>query len=268
MKEVLPTFSTEDSAVQLYHGDALSILNALPAESFDLIFADPPYFLSNGGQTCRSGRWVSVNKGEWDRSPGFDQEIAFTRTWLTACRRLLRPDGCIWVCGTMHNIFLVGHVLRELEYKILNDIIWHKIDPPPNLGCRCFVHATETLIWAKKSKRSRQTFNYDTLTEVNGGKPLESVWRLRAPDSNERLHGQHPTQKPVLLTDRILEACSQPGNIVLDPFCGSGTMGVSCARLGRRFVGIDQSRDFIELSWERIQDIFATEEADVSHNAG
>lgn len=220
---------------------------------FDLIFADPPYFLSNNGITCQNGQMVSVNKGEWDKAATFEEIHAFNLQWLRECRRLLKPDGAIWVSGTSHNIFSVGYALQTLGFKVLNDIAWYKVNPPPNLACRYFTHATETVIWARRSPKSRHVFHYDAMKRDNGNKQMQSLWHIKPPAKSEKRYGKHPTQKPEALLDRILRASTNPGDLILDPFCGSGTTGVLCARLGRRFVGIEREIDYLQLAKRRIE---------------
>jgi hypothetical protein len=178
----------------------------------------------------------------------------FNREWLTLCRRALKPDGSLWVSGTLHNIFSVGYALQTLGFKILNDIAWYKVNPPPNLACRYFTHATETLLWARKTPHSRHTFHYADMKAENGGKQMQSLWSIQPPTRWEKRHGKHPTQKPEALLERIVRAASRPGDLVLDPFCGSGTTGVACARLGRRFIGMDRELDYLTLARLRIED--------------
>src|SRR4028119_2353680 len=226
-----PFFLDKRRDLHLLRGGALELLRVAEDESFDLIFADPPYFLSNDGVTCQSGRRVSVNKGAWDKAPAVEEIQAFNVAWLGECRRLLKPDGTIWVTGTAHNIYSVGFALQTLGYKILNDIAWYKVNPPPNLACRYFTHATETILWAKRDERAKHTFNYQEMKQANGGKQMQSLWQLRPPAKHEKRYGKHPTQKPEELLARIILASSNEGHNVLDPFCGSGTTGVVAARL-------------------------------------
>lgn len=223
----------------------------MPESSVDMIFADPPYFLSNDGITCHAGRMASVNKGKWDRSLGLEGNYRFTREWLSACQRLLRPNGTIWVSGTSHIIHIVGFCLLELGYKVLNEITWVKPNPPPNLSCRYFTHATETIIWAGRDKRCRHRFNYSLMKRLNGGKQMTSVWTIEAPGRREKLFGKHPTQKPLALLERIIVACTEEGDVVLDPFCGSGTTGIAAARLNRLFVGLESDEAWVEVSKKR-----------------
>src|SRR5205809_1208836 len=208
-----PAFDDAKHHIRLYHGDCLEILEHIPDDSVDLVFADPPYFLSNGGITCHAGKMVSVHKGDWDKSKGPDANHDFNRAWLAACQRVLKPNGSIWVSGTAHVIHSVGFAMQQLGMKLLNDITWIKPNPPPNLSCRYFTHATETLIWAAKNLKSRHTFNYRLMRELAGGKQMKSVWTIPAPDRDEKHFGKHPTQKPVALLERILLAASNEGDL-------------------------------------------------------
>ncbi len=250
-----PYYSSADGGrLRLYQADSLELLRRMRDESVDMIFADPPYFLSNGGITCVGGRMVRVDKGGWDKSQGIIGDHAFNLLWLDQCRRILKPNGTIWVTGTSHNIHSVGYALQVLDYKILNDIAWYKINPPPNLACRYFTHATETILWAAKSVKSKHTFNYPLMKEQNGGKQMKSLWEILPPGKSEKRHGKHPTQKPEALLWRIVAASTQPGEMVLDPFCGSATTGVACARLGRQFIGIEREAEHLELAVKRLKD--------------
>lgn len=250
-----PYFGSEDGTAVLYHGDCLAILAQLPEQSVDLIFADPPYFLSNGGVTCQSGRMVAVHKGQWDVSGGVESNHAFNQSWLAACKRVLRPDGTIFVSGTRHIVYSVGFAMQQLGFKMLNDIVWYKVTPPPNLSCRYFTHSTETILWAARDARSRHHFDYRTMKLENGGKQMQSLWSIRPPLKAEKRHGKHPTQKPLALLERIVRAASGENDLVLDPFCGSGTTGVACARLGRRYIGIDLERDYLAIAAARLGDL-------------
>jgi site-specific DNA-methyltransferase (adenine-specific) len=263
MPNDLPTPAFDDPAhhLRLYQGDCLDILAALPASSVDLVFADPPYFLSNGGITCHAGKMVSVHKGDWDKLPGpdlgpvrarYDKVHEFNTAWLAAAQRVLKPNGSIWVSGTAHVIHSVGFAMQQLGFKLLNDISWVKPNPPPNLSCRYFTHATETIIWAAKDKKSRHTFNYKLMKETNRGKQMKSVWEIRPPESWEKRFGKHPTQKPVALLERILLASTNEGDWVLDPFAGSSTTLLAAFRLRRQAVGCELSSEFLTLSLRRI----------------
>jgi site-specific DNA-methyltransferase (adenine-specific) len=247
-----PAFHDPKHHIKIYQGDCLEILEKIPENSVDLVFADPPYFLSNGGITCHAGRMVSVNKGEWDKSRGVVANHEFNRAWLAACQRVLKPNGGIWVSGTAHVIHSVGFAMQQLGFKLLNDITWVKPNPPPNLSCRYFTHATETIIWAAKDKKSRHTFNYKLMKETNRGKQMKSVWEIRPPERWEKKFGKHPTQKPVALLERILLASSNEGDLVLDPFLGGGTTLVTAFRLRRHALGCELSAEFLSLSLRRI----------------
>ena len=249
-----PFYASPDGRLRLYQADALGLLRRMRDESVDMIFADPPYFLSNGGITCVAGRMVRVDKGGWDKSQGIIGDHNFNLLWLDQCRRILKPDGSLWVTGTSHNIHSVGYGLQVLDYKILNDIAWYKVNPPPNLACRYFTHATETILWAAKSAKSRHTFNYPLMKEQNGGKQMQSLWSIMPPGKSEKRHGKHPTQKPEALLTRIVAASTSLDQLVLDPFCGSATTGVACARLGRRFIGIERESEYLELAAKRLEE--------------
>ena len=247
-----PAFDDPKHHLRIYHGDCLELLALIPESSVDLVFADPPYFLSNGGITCHAGKMVSVNKGEWDKSRGPDANHDFNRAWLAAAQRVLKPNGSIWVSGTAHVIHSVGFAMQQLGFKLLNDISWVKPNPPPNLSCRYFTHATETIIWAAKSSKSRHTFHYKLMKESNRGKQMKSVWEIRPPETWEKKFGKHPTQKPIALLERILLASSNEGDLVLDPFSGSGTTLLAAFRLRRHALGCELSAEFLSLGLRRI----------------
>ncbi len=251
-------------SIWLYHGDCLEVLDAVfakyPEGCFDMIFADPPYFLSNGGITCHAGLMVKVDKGDWDRSRGPALNHEFNTEWLRRCQRVLKPNGTIWVTGTHHVIFSVGFAMQQLGFKILNDISWEKPNPPPNLSCRYFTHSTETVIWAAKNEQSKHTFNYSLMREMAGGKQMKSVWRIFPPLNGEKALGKHPTQKPVALVERCILASTQEDDLVLDPFMGGGTTGVSCVMTRRRFVGIELDQNHVMLAVKRIANHASTPE--------
>ena len=240
----------------LYQANCLELMDSIakkhPQGCFDMIFADPPYFLSNGGITCQNGKMVSVDKGAWDKSQGIDINHAFNLEWLKRCQQVLKPNGTIWVTGTMHIIYSIGLAMQQLGFKLLNDIIWEKPNPPPNLACRYFTHSTETVLWAAKSTKSKHCFNYDEMKAQSGGKQMKSVWRINPPATNEKLFGKHPTQKPIELLVRCIEASTKEGDFVLDPFAGSSTTGVAALALKRKFCGIESDVNFIELSVKRL----------------
>nr|WP_330390031.1 DNA methyltransferase [Butyrivibrio hungatei] len=243
----------ETDETMLVLSDVFDALNQIPENTFDMIFADPPYFLSNDGITCQGGKMVSVNKGDWDKVNSFDEKHDFNRRWLRECKRVLKPNGSIWISGTLHNIYSVGMALEQEGYKIINNITWQKTNPPPNLACRCFTHSTETILWAQKAdKKSKHLFNYEVMKEENGGKQMKDVWTGSLTSPKEKKYGKHPTQKPLYLLERIILASTNEGDLVLDPFCGSSSTGVAAIKLGRNFVGIDNSKEYIELSKNRI----------------
>src|SRR5712692_5122014 len=247
-----PAFDDPKRHLRIYLGDCFDLLAQIPESSVDLVFADPPYFLSNGGITCHAGKMVSVNKGEWDKSRGPDANHDFNRAWLAAAQRVLKPNGSIWVSGTSHVIHSVGFAMQQLGFKLLNDISWVKPNPPPNLSCRYFTHSTETIIWAAKDKKSRHTFHYKLMKETNRGKQMKSVWEIRPPEPWEKRFGKHPTQKPVALLERVLLASTNEGDLVLDPFAGSGTTLLTALRLRRQALGCELSTEFLTLSLRRL----------------
>jgi site-specific DNA-methyltransferase (adenine-specific) len=246
-----------DRDVFLYEGDAFDVMAAISAKHpygcFDMIFADPPYKLSNDGMTCHAGKAVSVNKGIWDKSEGPELDFEYTKRWLALCQQLLKPNGTIWVSGTHHIIHIVGYAMQLLGYKILNEVTWEKPNPPPNLSCRYFTHSTETILWAAKNKRSKHVFNYDEMREENGGKQMKSVWQILPPGKDEKFFGKHPTQKPVKLLDRIVRSCTKEGDFILDPFAGSSTTGVAALENGRTYCGIEAETEFVQLSMKRLK---------------
>lgn len=228
-----------------------------------MVFADPPYNLSNNGYTVHSGRRVSVNKGDWDKSQGVEGDFDFHQRWISATRRVLKENGTIWISGTYHSIYACGLALNLQGFRVLNDIAWYKPNAAPNLGRRMFTASHETLIWASKSKKARHTFNYDDMREGDfpkdqlkkPGKQMRSVWSLTTPANWEKRHGKHPTQKPEALLERIVRASTISGDLVLDPFCGSATTGVAALRTGRRFIGIDQDPTYLNtLAVPRLMD--------------
>lgn len=258
-EHVRPTkvaYSDAEKGVYLYQGDCLEIMEEIGRKyldgCFDMIFADPPYRLSNGGMTCYAGKVAKVDKGIWDKSEGPELDFAYTKSWLRLCQQVLKPNGTIWVSGTRHIIHIVGYAMQMLGFKILNDITWEKPNPPPNLSCRYFTHSTETLLWAAKSEKSKHIFNYDDMRKEAGGKQMKSVWQILPPAKVEKSFGKHPTQKPVVLLDRCIRSSTRPGDFVLDPFAGSSTTGVAALDLGRRFCGIEKEPSFIELSRSRL----------------
>ena len=245
---------------RLYHDDCLKILETIPENTFDMIFADPPYMLSNGGITCQNGKVVSVNKGKWDESQGFEQDFEFHKKWLSACKRVLKKNGTLWVSGTYHSIYSCGFAMQLLGYHILNDISWFKPNASPNMCCRYFTASHETLIWARKDKKIKHTFNYELMKNGDFSsdfikKPntqMRSVWAIGTPKKSEKTFGKHPTQKPLDLLERIILASTNEGDLILDPFMGSATTGVAALKHNRKFVGIEKEKAFIELAEKRL----------------
>lgn len=247
-------WQSSDGQSRLYHSDCFEVMTAMSSDSVDCIWTDPPYNLSNDGITCVAGKMVKVNKGEWDRSRGIELDHEFNKGWLAACYRILKPTGTIWVTGTTHVYPSVAFAMQQLGYRILNDIIWEKPAPPPNLGCRCFTHSTELILWATKAKKGKDKyiFNYEEMKAENGGKQMKNVWRMNAPGREEKKHGKHPTQKPVDLVARCVRASTNEGDLVFDPFSGSSTTGVATLGLGRHFIGCEMDDKHVELSVRRL----------------
>ena len=251
---IKPYYKSPDRAFTLLHGDCFELLHEFDFK-FSCIFADPPYFLSNGGISVQSGKIVSVNKGEWDKGKSQEEMMQFNLEWLGLCRDKLQENGTIWISGTYHNIFSVANCLTELGYKILNVVTWAKTNPPPNISCRYFTYSTEFIIWARKSEKKPHYFNYDLMKQINGDKQMTDVWHLPAIARWEKSFGKHPTQKPLALLARIIMASTKPGEWVLDPFCGSSTTGIAANLLGRRYLGIDQEEKYIEISKNRREEL-------------
>lgn len=246
---------------ELKPGDVREVLPSMPSESIDFVFADPPYFLSNDGFTVKSGRAVSVNKGDWDRSSGFDEDLEFHRGWIRECLRLLKPNGTIAISGTYHNIYQCGFLLQESGCRIINDIVWFKPNGAPALAGRNFTASHETVLWASKGKNVKHTFNYEVTKNwpsesdviKRPGKQMRSVWSIPTTPKREKTYGSHPTQKPLELLNRLIASCTLLGDVVLDPFCGSGTTGVAAVSLGRRFIGVDLDLQNLDLTRQRIE---------------
>ena len=241
----------KEGTFELYHGDCCDVLPTI--HDIDMVFADPPYFLSNGGLTINSGKIVSVNKGDWDSRTGDIDD--FNYKWIKAVRDSLKPSGTVWICGTMHNIFSIVKVLEELGFKILNTITWQKKNPPPNFSCRFFTHSTEFIIWARKSEKVGHYFNYDLMRVLNGGKQMKDVWTFSAIGRWEKQCGKHPTQKPLSVVSRAVLASTKFGDRILDPFCGSSTTGIAASIFGREYIGIDTESEYLELSKRRYDEL-------------
>ena len=240
-----------DHDFTLYHGDVIGTLTKIRQHKFDMIFADPPYFLSNGGISVQAGKMVSVNKGEWDKSQGRRADRLFTFNWLKACREVMTESATIWVCGTFHNIFTVADVLSELNFKMLNAVTWQKTNPPPNLSCRYFTHSTELLVWARKERRIPHYYNYDLMHKIADNRQMTDVWRMPAIAPWEKTCGKHPTQKPLALVVRAILACTKDYDRILDPFAGSGTTGIAARLTNRSFTGIDIEAKYLSVAAQR-----------------
>ena len=247
-------YQSTDKNFSLYKGDSLQILSQI-SNQFDMIFADPPYFLSNGGKKIQGRRMVSVNKGEWDKKKSSDDIDKFNQEWINQCKPLLKDNGTIWVCGTYHNIFSVEKCLRNAGFRIINIITWQKSDPTPTWGNLHFNFSSEYIIWAKKTPMANHYFNYELMKQLNGGKLMPDVWKLPTVGLWEKTCGKHPTQKPLRLLYRIILASTKVGEIILDPFAGSSTTGIAANLLGRKFIGIEQDEDFLLLGKKRKMDI-------------
>lgn len=254
MKKFFQKFILNKHAT-IYWGDSINVMKTLAPESIDTIVTDPPYFLSNGGISIKSGRVVCVDKGDWDKIGSYEEMNKFNFEWICICKKLLKEHGTIWISGTHHNIYSIGSILKELDFHILNQIIWVKTDPPPNISKRMFTYSYESIIWAKKNKSARHIYNYEQMKEINGGKQMTDVWKIPHVPMEEKTFGYHPTQKPLRLIERIIKASSSQNSIILDPFCGSGTTGVAALKNGRKFIGIDNNIDYIKLSVRRINNI-------------
>ena len=243
-------YKSDDKAFTIVHGDSFDVLPQFDFK-FDMIFADPPYFLSNGGISYQAGKVVCVDKGEWDKGGTPESIMEFNRKWLTLCRQKLKENGTIWISGTHHNIFAIANLLTELGYKILNVITWAKTNPPPNISCRFFTYSTEFIIWARKCQKVPHKYNYELMKAINDGKQMTDVWRLPAIGRWEKSCGKHPTQKPLALLTRIVLASTDEHDWILDPFAGSSTTGIAANLCGRRFLGIEQDEEFCHLSARR-----------------
>ena len=268
----------EKNRFKLYQADTLKFLKEIPENSIDMIFADPPYFLSSGTFTCQNGKMVSVKKGDWDLSNGTEKNFEFHVEWIKACRRVLKPNGTIWISGTYHSIYQCGVALGINKFHLLNDIVWFKPNASPNLSCRFFTASHETLLWARREKKAKHTFNYKTMVgwennyQKEGkckhcgkrdryeilhekGKQMRSVWAINTPQGIEKTFGKHPTQKPIELLKRIVLASTNKGDLILDPFTGSSTTGLAAYLLGRKFIGIDTEKEYLDLSIKRFEEL-------------
>ena len=245
----------------LCHGDAVETMKGFESSSIDFIFADPPYFLSNDGMTVRNGKFDVVNKGEWDRSAGFDADVTFHRTWIAECLRVLKPNGTLAISGTYHSVFICGYLVQEFGCRVINDIIWFKPNGAPALGRRNFTASHETVLWVSKGKNAKHFFDYESSRDWDDakdtlyarGKQMRSAWSIATTPKSEKSEGHHPTQKPLRLLRRLVALCTREGDLILDPFCGSGTTGVAALQLKRRFIGIDENAQYIALASKRLE---------------
>ena len=254
MPQIVPYYRSNSLDFTLLNGDCFELLPQFNFK-FDMIFADPPYFLSNNGISCQSGQIVSVNKGEWDKGKTPEEMNEFNKQWIGLCRDKLKDDGTIWISGTYHNIFSVANSLTELGFKILNVVTWAKTNPPPNISCRYFTYSTEFIIWARKSAKKPHKFNYELMKLLNDGKQMTDVWRLPAIAPWEKSCGKHPTQKPLALLTRIILSSTNKNGWILDPFAGSSTTGIAANLIGRRYLGIEQDTSFAEMGKKRRMEI-------------
>ena len=242
----------EQEDFKLLHGDALLLLKKIEPQSIDMIFADPPYFLSGDGITCSGGKMVSVNKGKWDEKISIKEKHQFNKKWIRVCKKVLKDDGTIWISGTMHNIYSIGMALEEEGFKIINNITWKKLNPPPNISCRAFVHSTETVLWAKKDiSKAKHKFNYEVMKKLNNNKQMKDVWETSLTKPSEKKCGKHPTQKPIELLEKIILSSTDENDLILDPFNGSGTTGIVANRLKRKYIGIEKEKEYLDLTIRR-----------------
>ena len=243
-------YKSKSGDFTIIQGDNVETLSKFKF-GFDMVFADPPYFLSGGGISYQSGQIVCVDKGEWDKPTTPEEMDAFNLKWLTAVREHMKENATIWISGTHHNIFSVQQQLLKLGFKILNVITWAKTNPPPNISCRYFTYSTEFIIWARKSAKVAHYFNYDLMKELNGNKQMTDVWQLPAIGKWEKSCGKHPTQKPLGVLARIIQASTEPGAWILDPFNGSATTGIAANLLDRKYLGLELEDEFLEMSKAR-----------------
>lgn len=250
----------------LLHGNSFSLIKKIKSKSIDMIFADPPYFLSSGGISCQNGKQVCVDKGEWDITKTIEDKIKYHRKWISLCKSVLNDDGTIWISSTLHSVYAIGVALEMEGFSIINNIIWQKPNPTPNLACRSFTHSTETIIWARKlltvKRKGHHYFDYPLMKEENGGKQMKDVWffegepeiwTIPTTPKREKTEGKHPTQKPIKLIERIILASTKESSLVLDPFNGSGTTGIVANRLKRKYIGIDTEEEYLKITKKRLR---------------
>lgn len=250
MVKVRLKFVSKDEKFTLYQNDCNNLLPKFE-KKIDLIFADPPYFLSNDGLSIQNGKIVSVNKGNWDKGDDIEKIDKFNIKWLSNAKIALKDTGSILISGTYHNIFSLGRILQKLDFKILNIITWQKTNPPPNFSCRYLTHSTEQIIWARKSYKHKHIFNYNLLKKINSNKQMRDVWTFGAIAPWEKANGKHPTQKPLSLLVRLILMASNENSIICDPFSGSSTTGIAANLLNRKFIGFEKEKEFIEMSIAR-----------------
>lgn len=266
----------DNKSYELYNGDCFEVLKQFPEETFDMIFADPPYMLSKTGKTCYNGKLVKLDKGAWDESRGIAEDFEFHKQWLALCKKLLKPNGTLWVSGTYHSIFSCGYAMLLLGYHVLNNVAWFKPNATPNLSCKYFTASHESLVWARKDKKAKHYFNYDAMK--NGDFPqdfikkphtqMRTVWAIPTTQMSEKTFGKHPTQKPLALLERIITASTHENDLILDPFMGSGTTGVAALKLKRRFVGVELNPQYYDLAGKRIANVLDVKQSDLFTREG
>lgn len=252
---MIPSFyKSPNNDFTLIQGDCVETLSKFKF-GFDMVFADPPYFLSGGGISYQSGKVVCVDKGDWDKPTTPEDLDAFNLRWLSAVREHMKDNATIWISGTHHNIFSVQQQLIKLGFKILNVITWAKTNPPPNISCRYFTFSTEFIIWARKSPKVPHYFNYDLMKKLNGDKQMTDVWQLPAIGKWEKSCGKHPTQKPLAVLARLIQASTEPNAWILDPFSGSATTGIAANLLGRNYLGLEKEEEYLTMSKTRREEL-------------
>lgn len=252
---MIPSFyKSSNNDFTLIQGDCVETLSKFKF-GFDMVFADPPYFLSGGGISYQSGKIVCVDKGDWDKPTTPEDLDAFNLRWLSAVREHMKDNATIWISGTHHNIFSVQQQLLKLGFKILNVITWAKTNPPPNISCRYFTFSTEFIIWARKSPKIPHYFNYDLMKKLNGDKQMTDVWQLPAIGKWEKSCGKHPTQKPLAVLARLIQASTEPNAWILDPFSGSATTGIAANLLGRNYLGLEKEEEYLTMSKTRREEL-------------
>lgn len=252
---MIPSFyKSPNNDFTLIQGDCVETLSKFKF-GFDMVFADPPYFLSSGGISYQSGKVVCVDKGDWDKPTTPEDLDAFNLRWLSAVREHMKDNATIWISGTHHNIFSVQQQLIKLGFKILNVITWAKTNPPPNISCRYFTFSTEFIIWARKSPKIPHYFNYDLMKKLNGDKQMTDVWHLPAIGKWEKSCGKHPTQKPLAVLARLIQASTEPNAWILDPFSGSATTGIAANLLGRNYLGLEKEEEYLTMSKTRREEL-------------